>query len=408
MEDNSGYSNGKDNDTEHNGNITDLAFKFPLKESFSKVEIPFSFQNNLNDNSKSANFHSYIKIQDTPTLYLDISSEENVDKLFLASTIESLRSENSQQEQKIKAMEKTIRDKRIENESIKEELIRHKEDFIGRNQCIQAMGIKIKKNEEKYERYLLEVNSRLNEKNIILNNLKEKYDSLERLKKEKNISDSSNELLINTAKEKFSTFMKEYCSSKEYLKAKFSYEPLGDKYIQKSLQLDLLDYQAYVKEQLKTIKPKISELIYVIQKAVNNAIGSEYEVKLYGSHATNLCLPWSDLDVVIIKNDDSSITNCHTLLAELYRYLKDNQIFNIMNFISTTTIPLIKIQTEENFNGISVDISLQSNIHYGIKCVALVMNFIKEYEVLVPMVLAIKNILKKADLNNPYKVKYYF
>lgn len=36
--------------------------------------------------------------------------------------------------------------------------------------------------------------------------------------------------------------------------------------------------------------------------------------------------------------------------------------------------------------------------------VSLVTKFIKEYEVLLPMVLALKNILKQANLNDPYTV----
>lgn len=56
----------------------------------------------------------------------------------------------------------------------------------------------------------------------------------------------------------------------------------NDAYIQQSLQ--------YVNVQIKKVKPKITELIDLFQKAVNELIGNEYEVKLYGSHATNLCL----------------------------------------------------------------------------------------------------------------------
>ena len=35
------------------------------------------------------------------------------------------------------------------------------------------------------------------------------------------------------------------------------------------------------------------------------------------------------------------------------------------------------------------------------------MNYKKEYEVLLPMVLALKNILKQANLNDPYTVSKY-
>jgi len=41
----------------------------------------------------------------------------------------------------------------------------------------------------------------------------------------------------------------------------------------------------------------------VIKKAIPNG-----DVKVYGSHATKLCLPWSDIDLVIItpRNDINS------------------------------------------------------------------------------------------------------
>ena len=47
---------------------------------------------------------------------------------------------------------------------------------------------------------------------------------------------------------------------------------------------------------------------------------------------------------------------------------------------------------------------MQDKSHYGIKCVSLVLSFKEEYEVFLPMILALKNILKQANLNDPYKV----
>jgi len=60
-----------------------------------------------------------------------------------------------------------------------------------------------------------------------------------------------------------------------------------------------------------------------IQNAVNECF-QDYEVHLYGSHATNLCLPWSDLDVVLIskKNNQISLDSKHLLLSKLNEYLK--------------------------------------------------------------------------------------
>jgi non-canonical poly(A) RNA polymerase PAPD5/7 len=51
-----------------------------------------------------------------------------------------------------------------------------------------------------------------------------------------------------------------------------------------------------------------------------------------------------------------------------------------------------------------IDISLQDGKHYGLKCVELVKSFMKDYEALEPLIFALKNILKNANLNDPYTV----
>jgi len=51
---------------------------------------------------------------------------------------------------------------------------------------------------------------------------------------------------------------------------------------------------------------------------------------------------------------------------------------------------------------------MQDNKHYGLKCVELVKTFMKEYEALEPLIFSLKNILKNANLNDPYTVRYIF
>ena len=51
-----------------------------------------------------------------------------------------------------------------------------------------------------------------------------------------------------------------------------------------------------------------------------------------------------------------------------------------------------------------LDISLQDGKHYGLKCVELVKSFLTEYEALEPLIFALKNLLKNANLNDPYTV----
>ena len=227
----------------------------------------------------------------------------------------------------------------------------------------------------------------------------------------KKLNENEQKEYLIKIREKLNIIQKEYQNNFKYYKNKFiNNNNYTDEYLKKALQKDLLDFTSYVTQKIQIISPKVKELIKYIQNAVDSSIGKEYEVKLYGSHATGLCLPWSDIDVVLCKKNgeggEGVEYNSYLPLQELYTYLiKNKDFFKSINYIGTTTIPLIKIKTKENLGIQSVDISLQDKSHYGIKCVSLVLSFKEEYEVLLPMILALKNILKQANLNDPYKVR---
>jgi hypothetical protein len=383
----------------------ELAFKFPIEGSFSKVEIPFAFQNNIEEKNAGNKFHSYIKIKDTPTLYIDISNNSNIDKLLLSSTIESLKATNKQQENKLQELDSKISSIKSGNDNIREEITKKKEEIKMNEKTINYLNMTLKQNEDNTNKLLYEINKKLEIKEKTLENLKEKFEEVNKKIKE-NLS-LNKEQYINLTLKEINKYNTEYLNSEDFFSKKFDNNYYNDKYIQNCLQKDLLDFHEYVKEKLKTINPKIIDLINLIQSSVNESIGKEYEVKLYGSHATNLCLPWSDLDVVICKKDNS-IGNSYVPLYDLFKNLQDKNYFKNINYIGATTVPLIKIKTNGNFGVASVDISLQDNNHYGIQCVSLVNFLTQKYTVLTPMVLALKHILKQANLNDPYKVYFFF
>ncbi len=93
--------------------------------------------------------------------------------------------------------------------------------------------------------------------------------------------------------------------------------------------------------------------------------------------------------------------NYYSPLHKLYYNIQEKTWKKVVKLIDSTAIPVLKITSIDNFN---IDISVQDSRHYGIKCVELVKNFLKEYEVLEPLVLSLKNILKQANLNDPYTV----
>ena len=387
--------------------MKELAFKFPLRESFSKVEIPFAFQQNLDEPNNNSRFHSYITIKDTPKLYIDISDDKKMDKFKLASTIETLKASNQEQENKLKGIDTNIMKFNDDNELLREEIEKVKNEIALRNNDVNKLKQTIQQINQNISKYDKEMMQKINEKNNSYIQLKEKYDTIKNEIISRNMNENEKKEYLIKIQEEINKIQKEYQNNFKYYNNKLNSNNYTDEYVKRCLQKDLVDFTSYVTQKIQIISPKVKELINYIQNAVDASIGKEYEVKLYGSHATGLCLPWSDIDVVLCKKNGEGIENNSYLpLHELFTYLqKKNDLFKSINYIGTTTVPLIKIKTKENLGIQSVDISLQDKTHYGIKCVSLVLSFKEEYEVLLPMILALKNILKQANLNDPYKVR---
>jgi non-canonical poly(A) RNA polymerase PAPD5/7 len=188
-------------------------------------------------------------------------------------------------------------------------------------------------------------------------------------------------------------------SYKNTLHMKFSTTKVGDKQILKSLHTDIIDFNEYNKEQMRLNKPIIEQVIENIRILVNTYF-VDMEVSVFGSYSTNLCLTWSDVDLVLVSKSgilDPNILRKLSSLIQMQPWKKSCLL------IETTNIPVVKIVTTENFLNYHIDISVQDNKHFGLKSVDLVKTFIKEYEALEPLTIALKNILKCAGLNDPFK-----
>ena len=387
--------------------MKDLAFKFPLKESFSQVEIPFSFSQNLDGSNNNSRFHTYITIKDTPKLHIDISEPPNKESFERISNIDSLKKTNEDLKKKLVGIDSKNMNYEKENEDLRNEIDKIKNEIISKNNDTNNLKLSIQQISKESSRYEGEINKKINEKNNSYTQIKEQYDKIKNEIVNKQLDEKQQKEYLSKINEEINKIQKEYQNNFKYYNNKLMNNKYKNEYIKKSLQKDLLDFTSYVTQKIQIISPKVKELINYIQNAVDNSIGNDYEVKLYGSHATGLCLPWSDIDVVLCKKTgEVPDNNSYLPLHELFTYLqKKNDLFKSINYIGTTTVPLIKIKTKENIGIQSVDISLQDKTHYGIKCVSLVLSFKKEYEVLLPMILALKNILKQANLNDPYKVR---
>ena len=170
-------------------------------------------------------------------------------------------------------------------------------------------------------------------------------------------------------------------------------------YIFDQLTTDLNEYCIYINEKNTQLNNVIKIIDKKLENNIKDCLGDEYQLRKYGSRVTNTCLPWSDIDFVIVSpyNDD-----VHSTLFSLSNYLKENSKWNV-KYIGETQVPIIKIKTTEEFHNLNLDISFEASSHHGQQCVEYINSKIKEFSPLIHLILALKTIFYNANINEPYK-----
>ena len=228
----------------------------------------------------------------------------------------------------------------------------------------------------------------------------------------------------------------------EIRRLKFGPPNLEEKYIIKTLNKDLLDYEKYIDYKMLIKKPKI-DLFLAKFKTIVEEIFPDFEmkIKIFGAYAQGLSLPWSDLKVVLINNngnnnteniigdnitDNETVTAAKTIISntEIDNNTLSEESSSI--FYNNNDIELLRnlcyalkkynlqsqeiinekgsknyiyLSTNEEFDKIKVYISIYNPNHQGLKILELVKSYMKEYPPMRPLILAIGTILKSANLN---------
>jgi non-canonical poly(A) RNA polymerase PAPD5/7 len=161
-----------------------------------------------------------------------------------------------------------------------------------------------------------------------------------------------------------------------------------------------------------------------------------YFVQVYGSHATGLCLHWSDIDLVVGQQtsgedkepilprmQDAKIKDSLRKISDrLKGEVAKHWVLNVL-YIDQATVPVIKIKIslrqlmlqgglpfpknpkyEAIYNQVfSIDITHMTEMHNGVKCVNLVKEYLLDCWFIEPLILVLKQMLKVNGLNDPYK-----
>ena len=367
--------------------------------------IPVEFQNNSkikhDTNNNYRNMGKFIKQNDTPLLIMDLTNTPQLEKEL---KLIKLNEEKEEKNKKIKE---------------KNDKVLEKEDEI-----------KKKKKKEDNTKNNLEYYKALTQHSV---------DKLNELKKKKK------ELIAKIPPELIFTDSNKNISSSRYRNLKFEKPPVDDNYLFKILQKDLIDYEKYINyiiyKKIKTINTIINKLKLIIEENF-----PDYELKVYGSYAHGLSLPWSDLNLILVnkninnnnndnvkgdnitdiettvgektiisenqsQNDNNSTKQENTkidnskekndLLIKLYYILKKNNWINNLKLNNNEELNTIIFEVNEEKINIEINICIESENHNGLKVVELIKSYLKEYSSLKPLIFALGAILKNANLNIP-------
>jgi len=431
----------KANGENNNNTDNDKMFVFPKDDITSRVEIPFSFQNNsilnfndsdsstsnntVNNNINNPNqFYSFIKIQNTPVLYLDISDETNQDKLIC----DSLKTENENLEMTLEKKETKLQKFRNENELLKNELIKLKNELVQKKNQINMLNDQIKQEDNKHMQQRQLHQTQIEQKDMAIQSLLIKFKNLENeIKNGKSLNnkesnDKASEEINKTNEEKENKENQNTDNIKangvenekmKYLEKKFNDEKYSDAEVVNLLTTDLYDLYHYNRMIYETRIQEINKMINILKEIIE----IDVDIKLYGSYATQTSLTWSEVDLLIIPSKDPNYLNENfyiNFIQSLYHKLK-NSFFAKVFYLEDTHIitPIIKVEANEQFNLI-YNIYTLDNSSYGddlknlndnslLNSIIMTNNYNNKYKgKFIPLLLGLKQLLYTANLINNY------
>ena len=369
------------------------------------IEIPIDIIKKKNSFSKKYNsLNNFIspKINATPLLNLDISNKS----FYLEIKLKELELQVKEKEEKEK--EYTKKNDELETEKDDKEII-------------------FERNIKEFEKINESINE--NEKRI------------------KKLNEALKELKNKIPKGKFYEGTKK--GNKMYKELKFEPYQIEEPEMFKILNKDLIDHQKYITETINKKIPYLDNYINEIKEIINEKT-QDYEIQIYGSYANGLCMPWSDLDLVLVnknsnnnnaqdnnnieyvnenilieqnndlQSDSASIANTDStretfntitsqteLLYYIFQKLKNKSWIKQQSFVENLSVKILRISLSEQNSNMSndmyIDISIENEKHNGLKCVNLVKSYLKEYPALKPITIALKAILHSANLHNSSK-----
>lgn len=158
------------------------------------------------------------------------------------------------------------------------------------------------------------------------------------------------------------------------------------------LTTEIKDFICYISPSKQEIKQR-NDIIKLLRYLVKQ-LWSDASLHVFGSYATDLYLPGSDIDIVI--NSKSGNKEHRQYLYDLARHLKNADVATHIEVISRTRVPIIKFVEPDS--GLHIDISFERT--NGLDTAKLIRNWLSITPGLRELTLIIKQFLASRRLND--------
>jgi len=159
------------------------------------------------------------------------------------------------------------------------------------------------------------------------------------------------------------------------------------------LHNEIIDFYHFIKptQEETNNKNKIVQKI----KDLASEVWPEAQVVVFGSAATGLWLPNSDIDLVVMTNTQEDPVDC---ILELSHKVLEAKMASQLERITSARVPIMKMKDRET--GMLLDISF--NLENGVEGSKLIKEYLVNYPEAKYLVLVLKYYLKQRELNETY------